>query len=208
MAPAWLPCLIAVFAAALASNASVDARAAETDCLPCHRALAERKVVHAAVHMGCKACHSRLDASTVPHKIAAGYAKGLAAEPPQLCEGCHERAPFERRFRHAPAVAALCITCHDPHGTANIGLIRKPGATLCLDCHSDVSRRRHVLADFSGKGHPLGDEPKRTAAQDPLRPGKPFYCASCHEPHSADRAALNRLDSTSTTTFCRKCHET
>lgn len=195
-------------AVAFVSSAALQAGAAEAECLTCHRALAETKAVHAAVHMGCKACHSHLDATAVPHKVASNLAKGLATPPPALCYGCHDRASFERRFTHAPAAAGLCVTCHDPHGAASTGLIRKPGSTLCLDCHSEVTKRQHVLADFSGKGHPLGDEPKAAPAQDPLRPGRPFYCGSCHEPHSADHARLNRLDPKSTTTFCRKCHET
>ena len=28
-----------------------------------------------------------------------------------------------------------CFSCHDPHGTDNVGMVRKPGNALCLDCH-------------------------------------------------------------------------
>src|SRR5262249_9349820 len=32
-----------------------------------------------------------------------------------------------------------CFTCHDAHGTKNDALLRKPAATLCLDCHGPKS---------------------------------------------------------------------
>lgn len=177
------------------------------DCLKCHRALTEKKNVHPAVQMGCAACHADLDASVLPHKIKGKLAKGLAAEPPELCQRCHDRKLFEGKFTHAPAAAGLCATCHDPHASDHPRLWRKAGAALCLDCHSEIANRPHVLAGFAGRGHPLGNEQRPSVAQDPLRPGRPFYCGSCHEPHRADYARLTRFDAKSATGFCQNCHK-
>jgi predicted CXXCH cytochrome family protein len=33
------------------------------------------------------------------------------------------------------ARGVTCFSCHDPHGTDNVGMVRKPGNALCLDCH-------------------------------------------------------------------------
>ena len=77
---------------------------------------------------------------------------------------------------------------------------------ICLECHSEVKEQPHLVAGFSNKGHPLGDEKTTTPAADPLRPGKQFYCGSCHQPHKADFPKLNRLDPGSAT-FCQRCHE-
>ena len=32
-----------------------------------------------------------------------------------------------------------CLDCHDTHGTENYGQLRKPAATICLDCHGPLS---------------------------------------------------------------------
>jgi predicted CXXCH cytochrome family protein len=33
------------------------------------------------------------------------------------------------------ARGVTCSSCHDPHGTKNVTMVRKPGNALCLDCH-------------------------------------------------------------------------
>ena len=33
------------------------------------------------------------------------------------------------------ARGVTCVSCHDPHGTENVAMVRKPGNALCLDCH-------------------------------------------------------------------------
>jgi predicted CXXCH cytochrome family protein len=194
-----------VHALLLAAACALPALAQEVDCLQCHRALIEKKNVHPAVQMGCAACHADLDAGVLPHKVKGKLAKGLSAEPPELCQGCHDRKLFEGKFTHAPAAAGLCTTCHDPHASVHPKLGRKAGAALCLDCHSEIANKPHVLAGFAGRGHPLGD--KASAAQDPLRPGRSFYCGSCHEPHRADYARLTRFDAKSAAGFCQNCHK-
>jgi predicted CXXCH cytochrome family protein len=76
-------------------------------------------------------------------------------------------------------------------------------ATLCLDCHPDIKKGPHVIAGFTRSGHPLGNDKKE--AQDPLRPGKKFYCASCHEPHRSELPKLNRFGKGMVA--CQQCHK-
>jgi len=172
-------------------------------CLGCHAALTQKPVVHAATRMGCAICHAEIDASAVPHKSKGKIAKGLAAEAPALCMNCHDKKLFEGKVVHGPVAAGMCLGCHNPHSSDNQGLLNKEPAALCLDCHPDIRKGPHVIAGFSRSGHPLGIEKKDVA--DPMRPGKKFYCASCHEPHRSDRPRLNRFEKGMA--FCQKCHK-
>jgi predicted CXXCH cytochrome family protein len=187
----------------LAAACALPAQAQENPCLKCHAALAGKKEVHAAVHMGCASCHSEMDASAVPHKYTGKDAKGLSAVGPALCANCHDKKLFEGKVVHGPVAAGLCLGCHNPHTSDYQGLLTKEPATLCLDCHPDVKKGPHVIAGFTRSGHPLGNDAKK--AMDPLRPGKTFYCAGCHEPHRSVLPKLNRfgkgMDS------CQKCHK-
>lgn len=198
----FLACAAAALLQAAAPSAQAAAPSAE--CLRCHAALASRKVVHAAMNEGCETCHAELDASTTPHKSKGKFAGGLKAEGPALCTSCHEPALFEGRFVHAPVVEGKCTLCHDAHSSDFAGLAPKAPAQQCLDCHTDVKKRPHMIVGFSAGGHPLGDAKK--VVEDPLRGGKPFYCAACHEPHRSTRAMLMRFEGKGTAA-CQKCHK-
>jgi len=225
----------------------VSTRAAEVDCLLCHGDLAKGKVVHAAVAMGCPTCHTAIDAQEVPHKKTNKLAKGLSAEQPELCYGCHEKikftnktvhpalsmgctgchnphssknekllvaeppalcfnchdkAEFSRKNVHMPVAGGLCLTCHNPHSTGTMALLNKEPINVCLECHEAVGKRPHAISGFSSSGHPLG----KKNAKDPKRPGKKFYCGSCHNPHSSDFMKLFRYKATSSMGICTNCH--
>ena len=272
--------------------------AKEVDCLSCHEAVAKGKDVHPAVGMGCTACHTGVDAAEVPHKMTGTVAKGLSADQPDLCYGCHDKTKFTRKvvhpalamgctachnphasknekllnaelpdlcftchdktkfsgkFIHAPVGIGMCTACHDPHSSPNpkllvseppdlcftchekkeftkknvhapvaggmclschrphasehTSLLVKAPVEVCLECHPDVRRTPHALAGFSGRGHAIG-EPKRgrKPVTDPARPGKVFYCGSCHNPHSSDSMKLFRYKANSSFGICQYCH--
>jgi predicted CXXCH cytochrome family protein len=138
------------------------------DCTSCHSGLAEGKSVHQAIAMGCEACHSAVDASTVPHKFTNRNPKGLAAKMRDLCYTCHDRSSFMKTTVHG-AIALGCTTCHDPHASQHARLLKEEVPALCVGCHKDN------LAPGSGSGHELaGNE----------------ACASCHSPHATDAPKL------------------
>ncbi|NKE66837.1 hypothetical protein RAMLITH_13470 [Ramlibacter sp. RBP-2] len=198
--------LALLFALALAHALPAQAQSKGNDdkaCLDCHAPLVQKKVVHAAAHMSCASCHAELDASSVPHRSKGKRLHGLSAEGPILCANCHDKQLFEGKVVHGPVAAGMCLGCHDPHASENIGLLTKRGATLCLDCHPEVQKGPHLIAGFTRSGHPLGNDPKQVL--DPLRPGKAFYCAGCHEPHRSRRPKLTRFDSG--TASCQNCHK-
>lgn len=197
-------------AAILAALLALPAHAQNPPCADCHAAIAKKSTVHADF---CDSCHEGLDARVMPHKTQGKSAKQRAAEGPDLCFGCHDKAMFKGKVAHAPVESGLCLTCHDLHGSDYQGLLRKDTALLCLDCHPDIQKGPHVIAGFSRSGHPLGAEPLRQdengkpiIAEDPLRPGKKFYCAACHEPHRSEYGKLTRFPGKSME-ICLKCHK-
>ena len=192
-----------IFALLLAAACAPPAQAQNAECLKCHAGVADKKVVHGALNMGCATCHSEIDASSVPHKFKGKFAKGLSAEGPALCAKCHDKKLFEGKFIHAPVAEGMCLGCHNPHSSDNQGLLKKSPAALCLDCHPDIAKGPHVIAGFSRSGHPLGNDKKEV--QDPLRPGKIFYCAGCHEPHRSELPKLTRYGNGMAA--CQKCHK-
>jgi DmsE family decaheme c-type cytochrome len=56
------------------------------------------------------------------------------------CVKCHsdKRGPFV--YEHATARVNGCETCHQPHGSTNARLLRRPVIfTLCLECHNGAN---------------------------------------------------------------------
>lgn len=192
-----------VCALVLALAVPLAVRAQEGACLACHATLVQKPVVHGALRLGCTTCHANIDAGATPHKSGGETAKGLAAQTPRLCNKCHEAKLFEGRFTHAPVAEGACLGCHFAHASDHAGLLTKEPAALCLDCHPEARKGPHVIAGFSRRGHPLGDEKKDV--DDPLRPGKKFYCVACHEPHRSDLPKLNRFPKGMVS--CLKCHK-
>jgi predicted CXXCH cytochrome family protein len=169
--------MLFLFMALLSSSA-----AAAQSCLDCHGDLIEGKTAHQAVAMGCESCHSAIDASDIPHKKKNKIAKGLSAEQPDLCYGCHDRAPFDKKVLHA-AVGMGCTGCHNPHASKNPKLIVSPMPDLCYSCHDK--------AGFSKKTvHP------------PVASGD---CLTCHVPHSGDNPSLLLSP---VPDLCLMCHDT
>ena len=174
---------------------------AEDACVGCHEAQVTGAFVHAASNMGCESCHAGVQPGA-GHGRGSGL--GLATEDiPQQCGACHEAELFEGRNVHAPVAAGECLACHEVHVSSSPGLLKMAPAALCLDCHANVKQAPHVVAGFSSRGHPLGDEARLQGVQDPLRPGKPFYCGSCHEPHASESVRLVRGPGPF---GCQKCH--
>ncbi len=169
-------------------------------CLGCHgKLMADKKNAHKAIgDKGCTACHEA---------HSGKHGKLLKEALPQLCQSCHDKKNFTGKVLHSPAKGGKCLSCHNPHGSNNTGLLKKAPAETCLDCHDEVKEAPHMIAGFSRKGHPIGDEKPGKPAEDPLRPGKPFYCASCHNPHSSDFPKLLRQDPQLGMMACQKCHE-
>jgi len=157
------------------------ASSAEVDCLQCHEDLTKGKSVHAAVSMGCTSCHTAVDARDVPHKMTTKIPKGLSAEQPDLCYGCHDKSLFDKKIVHA-AIGMGCTGCHNPHASKYAKLLTADPPELCYSCHDKGMFTKK-------KVHP------------PVAAGQ---CTVCHAPHSSGMASLleKPVDE-----LCGTCHE-
>jgi len=171
----------------------------DINCLMCHEAILQKKFQHAAAQMGCATCHTAIDARDIPHKKTNNLPRGLSSELPDLCYNCHDKAEFSKKNVHMPVAGGMCGSCHNPHASNEFALLNKPLNGVCYDCHADVRRKPH--ADV---GHSLGD---KKPVDDPARPGKRFYCGSCHNPHSSDSIRLFRYPARSAAKLCTHCHK-
>jgi predicted CXXCH cytochrome family protein len=175
---AWLDLLLAaamLFACrgALAQEGCASAQ--------CHATLLKAKTVHPATE-SCESCHESV---ATPHPQKGKQTFKLSAEPPGLCEGCHE--PFGKIAQvHPPAGEGMCTACHDPHASNQPNLLVEPGVPqLCYQCHDQVGEK-------IAKGPTV-----HAAVQDGDR------CITCHNPHASDHPALMDVPQE---TACLACH--
>ncbi|MGE5238657.1 MAG: cytochrome c3 family protein [Chloroflexota bacterium] len=170
-------------------------------CYNCHdKAKFTKATVHAAVGMGCTGCHN-------PH--SSKNARLLVAALPDLCYNCHDKAEFTKKNVHMPVASGECLTCHTPHSSDFPFLLNNQPLKVCLECHEDVKNRPHAIVGFTTtKGHPIGEPIKEgKVPDDPARPGKKFYCGSCHNPHSSDSPRLFRYKGETSFDLCMHCHK-
>lgn len=170
-------------------------------CFNCHdKKDFTRKTVHPALEMGCTSCHN-------PH--SSKIPKLLTAEPPKLCYGCHEQKEFTKKNVHEPVSEGMCMTCHLPHSSDHPSLLAKEPIRVCLDCHPDVRKTQHAASGYDTPGHPIGllKRGSKEFPEDPARPGKRFYCGSCHNPHSSDWMYNFRYKASTPIDICINCHK-
>jgi len=174
-------------------------------CFNCHdNKIFQGSVVHVPVQAGlCTTCHN-------PH--SSNSKKLLMAPVPELCFNCHDKRQFTKKNIHPPVKAGKCLTCHNPHASENIKLLVARPILVCLRCHGYVRKTPHAITAFStAGGHPIGQlrkpRGKKKPIMDPLRPGREFYCGSCHNPHSSDWIRLFRYKANSALELCQYCHK-
>lgn len=153
----------------------------EVDCLQCHEGLTKKKVVHAAVQMGCSTCHSAIIAADVPHKKTNVITRGLSSEVPDLCYGCHDKKMFEGKDVHSPVMGGMCLSCHDPHSADSPKLLVSEVPALCFTCHDK--------SEFTRKN-----------IHGPVAAG---MCLSCHNHHASKHENLTLKPITA---LCTSCH--
>ncbi|HVX65626.1 MAG TPA: DmsE family decaheme c-type cytochrome [Bryobacteraceae bacterium] len=135
-----------------------------TSCHSIHKSTTSRFLLAKAEHNVCYGCHAQVRSQfSMPFKhrvnegfmecsdchnphgtFAASWRMGdrprmvdQAKGPEEPCIRCHtdKRGPFV--FEHASVRVDGCETCHQPHGSTNARLLRRPAVfTLCLECHN------------------------------------------------------------------------
>lgn len=165
-------------------------------CFICHKKILAVKFVHGPTGTySCGYCHASKGnpKHAVPKKGAS------------LCYECHSDMSAQikkKKFVHGPVEAGMCYVCHDPHGSQNEAQLLQPINELCLSCHENVRKQKHVVTTTSGKGHPLDGK------NDPLKKGsgRQMSCISCHAPHGGDVRYFFTNNVEDRMTLCQLCH--
>ncbi|PWB75577.1 hypothetical protein C3F09_02090 [candidate division GN15 bacterium] len=160
-------------------------------CYSCHADVKEKfasgKVHYPVANGKCWDCHD-------PH---SSDKKGLirkgpeGADDPDGCLACHSQdipAVGKSQFKHPPYESLDCVSCHDPHNSAQPSLLKQDPAALCGACHKPDDKK--VQKAHEGK-YITG-----TA------------CTSCHTGHSSDLKGLisSHAHSPYAEGSCDACH--
>lgn len=171
---------------------TIEAKNFKTEtCVTCHADKDKGKVVHPAVAAGCEACH-------VGQETESGFKISLMVQGNDLCFTCHnDKQPDMAKAPsiHWPVLKGTCVTCHDPHSSANEHLLRKPeqGTTakenLCLTCHKGIAKllasKNQHMAVLMGCGachvtHKAGSLDQQDTRFHLKKPA-PQLCLDCHD---------------------------
>ncbi len=197
----------------MTSNVPTDGNAFEDvtqiTCYGCHKNKLNKKNTHApAANWLCLECHNgKVGEYNIDDK---GKARYIVRDPvAKTCEGCHDTIQgwFMNKYTHGPVNDGRCIRCHNPHGSNNEFFLRKPVWDLCTTCHAEKANGKHVIPAIGfGKNPTAGGHPTKDR-KDPARPGRDFYCSSCHNPHGSSGIFLLRMKGSFTYGVCQRCHK-
>jgi DmsE family decaheme c-type cytochrome len=166
---------------AIRKFAKMSPRDVNATCLTCHTRsehTAWQGSTHDARNLSCITCHS-------VHNPRSATAQLKTTTETELCATCHRvQAAKTQRAAHMPLAEGKmeCATCHNPHGSTNVRLLRVGNwiNESCVSCHTE--KRGPFLFE-----HAAGRE----------------SCVSCHDPHgsSNDRMLVAKLPM-----LCQRCH--
>jgi len=167
-------------------------------CYSCHKALIAYPFVHEPASVwSCFSCHE--DGAIPNYSVSKPYTR--------MCFSCHLKQKEERevkKYFHGPYTTGICSICHNPHASDYPFMLMKSTWDLCVSCHMEKGSGKHILERYMFSAgvvfHPT------RGAKDPLREGKEFTCASCHNPHASYSPKLWRWDVGSGFSLCKKCH--
>ena len=175
-------------------------------CFSCHEAqgkhIASAKTQHDAYKIGkkCLNCHD-------PH--AANEPKQLRAVTATLCLGCHNQThdtPTGKIMNmkawlddnpviHGPIRQGDCAACHNPHGSDNFRILRRPYPAqfyapfakeqygLCFGCHEPTLALEAATVKLTNFRN--GDKNLHFVHVNRVDKGR--TCRACHETHASKR---------------------
>lgn len=158
-------------------------------CSGCHRAVAAEFSLpfkHRVQEgfMSCTDCHNPHGTPSPTWTIAPTsrlVATGQVNEQP--CMNCHNevRGPF--LFEHPAVRVSGCQSCHQPHGSTNSRLLRRPVVfPLCLECHNGGD-------SFGRQSNGVQVQSSRHNLSEPLYQN----CTACHVRVHGSNADVNFL---------------
>ncbi len=139
------------------------------------------KFVHNPVKEGmCTTCHTVTTETDKQTKHPDNLTITLSQQGADLCNMCHEPKD-KKKTVHAPVMGGDCISCHNPHQSANKGMLKEAMPQLCFQCHpEDMVKQQNM--------HP------------PVAAGD---CSGCHDNHQSDFPNRLRQEGNS---LCFTCH--
>ena len=159
---------------------------------------------HQSRRLSCVTCHS-------VHAPKSETGQLVKATAMQVCGQCHrDKVAKVDRSGHMPVREGkmTCATCHNPHGSQNVRLLRAglSSAEACAACHAD--KRGPFLFEHA----PLREscatchDPHGSPNERMLVRKQPFLCQSCHS-HIRHPGTLydNRVVNSSNRIFSRSC---
>ena len=159
---------------------------------------------HQARNLSCTTCHS-------VHAPKSEEGQLVKATAMQVCADCHrDKVAKVDRSGHMPVREGkmTCATCHNPHGSANVRLLRAgfSSAESCTTCHADkrgpyLYEHAPVRESCATCHDPHGSPNERMLVQK-----NPFLCQRCHS-HIRHPGTLydNRVIGTSNRIYARSC---
>jgi DmsE family decaheme c-type cytochrome len=180
---------------------------ASATCTTCHNR-SEHAMwdgsAHQARQLSCTTCHS-------VHAPKSEEAQLVKATAIQICADCHrDKVAKVDRSGHMPVREGkmTCSTCHNPHGSANVRLLRAGFsiAESCTSCHADkrgpyLFEHAPVRENCASCHDPHGSPNERMLVHK-----QPFMCQRCHS-HTRHPGTLydNRVVRSSNRLFARSC---
>jgi DmsE family decaheme c-type cytochrome len=161
-----------------------EAKAQDGACLKCHKS--DKRThweggAHQVAEVSCSNCH----------KVHASNDKVRSRKTQtEVCFTCHQeqRADSEKVSTHPmESGKVICSDCHNPHGSAGPGLLKKNTVTeTCFSCHAEkrgpfLWEHQPVTEDCSNCHSPHGSN-----ISPLLKSRAPFLCDECHNgPHNS-----------------------
>lgn len=147
-------------------------------CKQCHGNLNGDKVLHApSAGDECASCHVVVKGKQHPDQEQSVVFKDAGSK---LCESCHEPLNTAKHV-HGPVFSGECVLCHNPHGSANEKLLKKPGVALCLNCHEDKYKQKFMHGPVADGNCLICHDPHQSDNPYFLKIGLPTLCFSCHD---------------------------
>jgi predicted CXXCH cytochrome family protein len=174
----FLICLFAgvfIFTFGLLTFAAYSAE--ENTCVACHEDVNKpAKSIHAALKMGCSACHKTVEGKSHPDQKGSIV---LTQKIPGLCYGCHAESKFRGKSGHT--LLGMCTGCHNPHRSDSGKLLKSDQPGVCYECHDKAKFAKKYIHGIINVGG----------------------CTACHAAHVSDNPSLLM---NSVHELCVSCH--